>query len=86
MEVLLSSIAKNDLQLLMRIFKAQEKNNEKEFLEDVKNSIQNIIIKSENSDIKSTEIQVYLAENFPISIHYIFEENNTLFITAIFKV
>ena len=86
MEVLLSSIAKNDLQLLMRIFKAQEKNKEKEFLEEVKKSIQNIVEKSEDLDIKNTEIQVYLAENSPISIHYIFEENNTLFITAIFKV
>lgn len=85
MKVLLSSIAKNDIKLLMRVFNAQEKNKDRYFLDDLKESIQKIVKDSENLDIKSKELQVGKTENFPVQIHYLFEDNNCLFITAIFK-
>ena len=85
MEVLLSSIAKNDLKLLMRVFNAEEKEKDKLFLEEIKNSVQSIVQISESLDIKSTDIQVFKTEKFPVTIHYIFEENDIIFITAIFR-
>jgi len=86
MKVLLSSIAKNDIKMLMRVFNAEEKSKDKYFLDDLKESIYKILNNSENTDIKSKEMQVYEAENFPVQIHYLFEDNDCLFITAIFKI
>lgn len=85
MKVLLSSIAKNDIRMLMRVFNAEEHNKDKYFLDDLKESINTILSNYEKLDIKSKEIQVYKTENFPVNIHYLFEENDSLFITAIFK-
>ncbi|KUJ50726.1 hypothetical protein [Chryseobacterium sp. JAH] len=85
MKVLLSSIAKNDIRMLMRVFNAEEHNKDKYFLDDLKKSINTILSKYEKLDIKSKEIQVYKTEKFPVDIHYLFEDNDSLFITAIFK-
>ena len=85
MKVLLSSIAKNDIRMLMRVFNAEEHNKDKYFLDDLKESINTILSNYDKLDIKSKEIQVYKTENFPVDIHYLFEENDSLFITAIFK-
>ncbi|MFC6268748.1 hypothetical protein [Frigoriflavimonas asaccharolytica] len=85
MEILLSSIAKNDLRLLIRIFKAEDKENAKIFLKVIKKSIQKIVDLNKNLDIKGAEIQIYKTDIFPVSIHYIIEKKNTLFVTAIFK-
>lgn len=85
MKVLLSSIAKNDIKMLMRVFNAEEQNKDKYFLDSLKESIYKILSDSENIDIKSREMQVYKTENFPVQIHYLFEDNDCLFITAIFK-
>lgn len=85
MKVLLSSIAKNDIKMLMRVFNAEERHKDKYFLNDLKESIYKILNDSENTDIKSKVMQVYETENFPVQIHYLFEDNDCLFITAIFK-
>ena len=85
MKVLLSSIAKNDIKMLMRVFNAEEQNKDKYFLDSLKESIYKILNDSENTDIKSKELQVFKTENFPVQIHYLFEDNDSLFITAIFK-
>lgn len=85
MKVLLSSIAKNDIRMLMRVFNAEEHNKDKYFLDDLKESINTILSNYEKLDIKSKEIQVYKTEKFPVDIHYLFEDNDSLFITAIFK-
>lgn len=85
MKVLLSSIAKNDIRMLMRVFNAEENNKDKYFLDDLKESIHMILSNYEKLDIKSKEIQVYKNEKFPVDIHYLFEDNDSLFITAIFK-
>ena len=85
MKVLLSSIAKNDIRMLMRVFNAEEHNKDKYFLDDLKESINTIVSNYEKLDIKSKEIQVYKTEKFPVDIHYLFEDNDSLFITAIFK-
>lgn len=85
MKVLLSSIAKNDIRMLMRVFNAEEHSKDKYFLDDLKESINTILSNYEKLDIKSKEIQVYKTEKFPVDIHYLFEDNDSLFITAIFK-
>lgn len=85
MKVLLSSIAKNDIRMLMRVFNAEEQNKDKYFLDDLKESINTILSNYEKLDIKSKEVQVYKTEKFPVDIHYLFEESDSLFITAIFK-
>lgn len=85
MKVLLSSIAKNDIRMLMRVFNAEEQNKDKCFLNDLKESINTILSDYEKLDIKNRELQVYKAENFPVQIYYLFEDNDNLFITAIFK-
>ncbi|WP_131701490.1 hypothetical protein [Chryseobacterium sp. FH2] len=82
MKILLSSIAKNDIRLLMRVFNAEKENKGIDFLEDLKVSINEIL---ETSTQKSSEIAVNKMENFPVLIHYIFENEENLFITAIFK-
>lgn len=85
MKVLLSSIAKNDIRMLMRVFNAEEQNKDKYFLENLKESINQILDENQRKDIKSKEVQVYKNEKFPVDIHYLFEDNESLFITAIFK-
>lgn len=85
MKVLLSSIAKNDIRMLMRVFNAEEQNKDKDFLNDLKESINIILSDYEKLDIKNRELQVYKTENFPVHIHYLFEDNDSLFVTAIFK-
>ncbi len=85
MKVLLSSIAKNDIRMLMRVFNAEEQNKDKYFLENLKESINQILDENQKKDIKSKEVQVYKNEKFPVDIHYLFEDNKSLFITAIFK-
>ncbi|MEN4759074.1 MULTISPECIES: hypothetical protein [unclassified Chryseobacterium] len=82
MKILLSSIAKNDIRLLMRVFNAEKENKGIDFLEDLKTSINEI---SENSVAKSSDIAVNKMQNFPVNIHYVFENEENLFITAIFK-
>ncbi|UWX60581.1 hypothetical protein N0B40_19610 [Chryseobacterium oranimense] len=82
MNVLLSSIAKNDIRLLMRVFNTEKENKGIDFLEELKISINNILT---TSTIKSSEIAVNKMENFPVIIHYVFENEENLFITAIFK-
>ncbi|WP_439480324.1 hypothetical protein [Chryseobacterium aquaticum] len=85
MKVLLSSIAKNDIRMLMRVFNAEEQNKDKYFLENLKESINQILDENQKKDIKSKEPQVYKSEKIPVDIHYLFEDNESLFITAIFK-
>ncbi len=84
MKVFLSSIAKNDIRLLMRVFNAEKEHKGFYFLEDLKESIDFILEESERIG-KSSEITIRKMENFPVHIHYLFENNETLFITAIFK-
>lgn len=84
MKVFLSSIAKNDIRLLMRVFNAEKEHKGSYFLEDLKESIDFILEESERIG-KSSEITIRKMENFPVHIHYLFENNETLFITAIFK-
>ena len=84
MKVFLSSIAKNDIRLLMRVFNAEKEHKGSYFLEDLKESIEFILEESERIG-KSSEITIHKMENFPVHIHYLFENNETLFITAIFK-
>ena len=71
--------------MLMRVFNAEEQNKDKYFLDDLKESISTILSNYEKLDIKSKEVQVYKTEKFPVDIHYLFEEDDSLFITAIFK-
>lgn len=85
MKVLLSSIAKNDIRMLMRVFNAEEQNKDKYFLNELKDSISTILSDYKKLDIKNRELQVYKTENFPVQIYYLFEDNDSLFITAVFK-
>ncbi|WP_123891590.1 hypothetical protein [Chryseobacterium piscicola] len=85
MEVLLSSIAKNDIRLLMRVFKAEKERKDKYFLDKLKDTVQQIVKDSMQIGIKNKEMQVIKIENLPVTIHYIFEDNNHLLITAVFK-
>mgnify|MGYP003621678966 CR=1 FL=1 len=84
MEVLLSSIAKNDIRLLMRVFKAEKECKDKYFLDKLKDTVQHIVEDSMQIGIKKKEMQVIKIENLPVTIHYIFEDNHLL-ITAVFK-
>lgn len=86
MKVLLSSIAKNDIRLLMRVFNAEKEKKGIDFLEDLKTSINEIIQHTENSETKYKEITVNAMQNFPVNIHYIFEDEGSLLVTAIFKI
>ncbi|WP_262151294.1 hypothetical protein [Chryseobacterium foetidum] len=85
MKVLLSSIAKNDIRMLMRVFNAEKEHKDKIFLNVLKDSVQQIVENSEHIDIKDKEMQVFKTENLPINIHYIFEDDENLLITAVFK-
>ncbi|SEV91084.1 hypothetical protein SAMN05421841_0151 [Chryseobacterium wanjuense] len=81
MKVLLSSIAKNDIRLLLRVFNAEKGNTGIDFLEDLKESINEISQQTERSE----EVSINEMKNFPVNIHYIFENDEVLFVTAIFK-
>lgn len=84
MKVLLSSIAKNDIRLLMRIFNAEKENKGNDFLESLKASIDGILQTREH-DMRYTEIMMSTMPDFPVNIHYIFEDRENLLITAVFK-
>ncbi len=86
MNVLLSSIAKNDIRLLMRVFNAEKKNKGIDFLEDLKVSIGEILQHTKNHETRYKEVTVNAMQNFPVNIHYIFEDHENLLVTAIFKV
>ncbi|MBD8084158.1 hypothetical protein [Chryseobacterium caseinilyticum] len=85
MKILLSSIAKNDIRMLMRVFNAEKENNDKFFLDVLKDSVQQIVENSEHIDIKNREMQVFKTDSLPVNIHYIIEDNDSLLITAVFK-
>lgn len=81
MKILLSSIAKNDIRLLVRVFCAEDKQKGEYFLEELKTSINDIAQSTE----RFSEINIRTMEDFPVNIHYIFENDETLFVTAIFR-
>lgn len=81
MKILLSSIAKNDIRLLMRVFCAEHKQKGIDFLESLKVCINNIAQDAE----RPRDISIRMMEDFPVNIHYIFENEETLFVTAIFR-
>lgn len=85
MKILLSSIAKNDIRMLMRVFNAEKENNDKFFLDILKDSVQQIVENSEHIDIKNREMQIFKTDSLPVNIHYIIEDNDSLLITAVFK-
>lgn len=83
MNVLLSSIAKNDIRLLMRVFNAEEEKRGNDFLESLKESIDRIL---QNHQAGSSEISVMPMQDFPVNVHYIFEDEENILITAVFKI
>lgn len=66
----------------MRVFDAEKDNKGIDFLEELKESINEISLQSE----KSQEININTMKSFPVNIHYIFENEEILFVTAIFKI
>lgn len=86
MNVLLSSIAKNDIRLLIRVFNAEKENKGIDFLEDLKISIDGILQHNKNHETKHKEITVNTMQNFAVNIHYIFEDDENLLVTAVFKI
>ncbi|WP_419869975.1 hypothetical protein [Chryseobacterium sp. CT-SW4] len=85
MKVFLSSIAKNDIRLLMRVFNAEKENKGIDFLESLHESIREIQQYPDLSQAEYQEVMVYKAKDFPVHIHYLLENQESLFITAIFK-
>jgi hypothetical protein len=81
MKILLSSIAKNDIRLLMRVFSAENKQRGIDFLEGLKATINGIAQHHE----RCKGISTCSMDGFPVTIHYVFENEETLFVTAIFK-
>lgn len=71
--------------MLMRVFNAEKENKDKYFLDVLKDSVQQIVENTSQIDIKSAEMQVFKTENLPVNIHYVFEDNDNLLITAVFK-
>ncbi|MEY8761931.1 hypothetical protein [Chryseobacterium tongliaoense] len=82
MKVFLSSIAKNDIRLLMRVFNAEKENKGIDFLDDLKKSVSQIL---ENPEMQEIKLGQMAMQNFPVHIHYIVENNESLLVTAIFK-
>lgn len=82
MKVFLSSIAKNDIRLLMRVFNAEKENKGIDFLDDLKKSVSQIL---ENPEMQETKLGQMAMQNFPVYIHYIVESDESLLVTAIFK-
>lgn len=70
----------------MRVFNAEKKDKGIDFLEDLKVSIGEILHHNKNYETKYKEVTVNTMQNFPVNIHYIFEDNENLLVTAIFKV
>lgn len=70
----------------MRVFNAEKEKKGIDFLEDLKTSINEIIQHTENRETKYKEITVNAMQNFPVNIHYIFEDEGSLLVTAIFKI
>lgn len=68
----------------MRVFNAEKEHKGVDFLEELKESIDIILQQSEMTE-KSSEITINKMKNFPVHIHYMFENEENLFITAIFK-
>ncbi len=86
MEILLSSIAKNDIRMLMRVFNAEEKGKGIQFLNMLKNDVAGIANHPETADMVYEEISVIKMKNFPTHIHYtINNQEDYLLITAVFK-
>ena len=82
----LSSIAKNDIRLLMRVFNAEEKGKGILFLEKLKDSITEISSHPEIADLVYKEISVIKMNDFPAHIHYtVNNQEDYLLITAVFK-
>lgn len=81
MKILLSSIAKNDIRLLMRVFSAENKQRGIDFLEGLKTTINDIAQHHE----RCNGINTCSMDGFPVTVHYVFENEETLFVTAIFK-
>lgn len=71
--------------MLMRVFNAEKEHKDKIFLNVLKDSVKQIVENSEHIDIKNKKMQVFKTENLPINIHYIFEDDENLLITAVFK-
>ncbi|EJL73887.1 hypothetical protein PMI13_01314 [Chryseobacterium populi] len=82
MKVFLSSIAKNDIRLLMRVFNAEKENMGIDFLEDLKVSVGKIL---NDPEMQETQLGQMVMQNFPVHIHYIVESKESLLVTAIFK-
>ncbi|MGC4130457.1 MAG: hypothetical protein QM564_13085 [Bergeyella sp.] len=86
MKILLSSIAKNDIRLLMRVFNAEEKGKGIRFLENLKDSASEIATHPETADEEYKEIRVIKMADFPAHIHYtVNAQEDYLLITAVFK-
>ena len=71
--------------MLMRVFNSEEEHKDRYFLKILKESVTQILENSREIDIKNKEMQVFKASNLPVNIHYIFEDNEHLLITAVFK-
>lgn len=86
MKILLSSIAKNDIRLLMRVFNAEEKGKGIQFLEKLKENIAEISSHPETADMAYQGISVIKMNDFPAHIHYtVNNQEDYLLITAVFK-
>lgn len=83
MNVLLSSIAKNDIRLLMRVFNAEKQNKGIDFLEELKECVNAI---SEKEKKRFQETLVETMQGYPVNIHYLFEDEEHILITAVFKI
>lgn len=70
----------------MRVFNAEKQNKGINFLEDLKRSIGEILQHNQNHETKYKEVAVNTMQNFPVNIHYIFEDHENLLVTAIFKI
>ena len=66
----------------MRVFNAEKEKKGIDFLEDLKESIHKIL----QNEKRYKEVTVNTMQNFPVNIHYIFEDEENLLVTAIFKV
>lgn len=69
----------------MRVFNAEKENKGIDFLEGLKESINEILQHTKNHEAKYKEVTVNKMQNFPVHIHYIFENEENLLITAVFK-
>lgn len=85
-KILLSSIAKNDIRLLMRVFQAEEKGKGQEFLADLKKAIAELSHHPNEKDKAYEEVNVIKMTTFPAHIHYTVDsQEDSLLVTAVFK-